>query len=232
MKPMVQVSIPLYNEKKNISRLLQELDQMISSLHLPVEVLIIDDHSEDGSYTLLLDAQNEYNWLRVEKKKGSRGKAHSLLESFELCGHPYVVMIDADLQYPVAKIPEMIDILVRDEADIVIGQRESNQEKFTRKILSKLMNFLILRTILGLEGDVQSGLKAMKLETLQNVHLRPSQWGFDYEYLFYAKQNGYRISHVPIEFVERVEGKSKVNVMKVGLELLFGALKLRFSYKK
>jgi hypothetical protein len=80
--------------------------------------------------------------------------------------------------------------------------------------------------------DIQSGLKVFKKETIQDLDLKPTAWGFDYQFLFLAKRRGATMTSEQILFEEREHGESKVRALATGVELIRGALKLRFQSVK
>ena len=225
---MLSVIIPTYNEKNNLPTLIKNLS--VSLTGLDHELVFIDDRSTDGSVEMLTALAEKFpkDKVRILAKQGIQGKGSSLLEGIIESKGDTIAMIDADMQYPPSAIPAMVQKL--HNYDIVVANRKKVKTGFLRKLFSKTYSFVFGNLILGLPYDVQSGLKVFKKQTLTNLHLTPSPWGFDYDYLFKAQRMGWRIGQYDIIFSERASGVSHVNVLTTGLELMWGALKLRIKY--
>jgi cellulose synthase/poly-beta-1,6-N-acetylglucosamine synthase-like glycosyltransferase len=226
---MLSVIIPVYNEKDNLVRLTKNLSIALNKIDH--ELLFVDDHSTDGSAEVIIQLRKQLpkDHIRLLEKQGTKGKAISILEGIIESKGNIIAMIDADLQYPAAAIPEMMHKLTKGY-DIVIGNRKQRDESVIRRNLSRLFNFVFAKVILNLPYDAQSGLKVFRKQTLNGLRLSPSPWGFDYEFLFKAKRMGWKIGQVDIGFARRTQGQSKVRVLATGIELAWGAVKLRIQY--
>ena len=115
--------------------------------------------------------------------------------------------------------------------DIVVANRVVQNIKWYRKLLSRIYSRVFGKILLGLPYDIQSGMKVFKKRILNKIDLNPTPWGFDYEFLYKSKDQGYQISQVPIQFDARKNGKSNITFL-TNFELLFGILKLRFAKAK
>jgi len=225
----ISIIIPTYNERGNIDSLILRLNKSLGSKNISTyEYIFIDDHSNDDTCEHLVALALQDPHIKVFLKRGKKGKAWSILEGIEYAQYDILVMIDADLQYPPEAIPEMIEQI--DKADIVVANRTTHHTNNQRSFLSKTFNLLFGKILLGMNVDVQSGLKVFKKEVFHNLILNPTKWGFDYEFLFKAHRMRWKICSIDIDFANRVAGTSKVHVVKTGLELVIGALILRFRY--
>jgi dolichol-phosphate mannosyltransferase len=221
----LSIIIPTYNEELNIKELLKRIHNNMSQHNIRYEIIIIDDFSDDRTLDVLSKLNARYP-LKICLKKGVKGKAQSLLEGFSKAKYSIVAMIDADLQYP----PELLyNMFVRiREFDIVIANRVVQNIKWYRRILSRIYSKVFGKIILGLPYDIQSGMKIFKKKILKDITLSPTPWGFDYEFLYKAKNKGYSITQVPIKFDARKNGKSNITLLS-NFELLFGILKLKLE---
>lgn len=221
----LSIIIPTYNEEPNIKELIKRVHTNMYKNKVKYEIIVVDDFSEDGTLNILRSLNGKYP-LNVILKKGEKGKAQSLLEGFSKAKYASVAMIDADLQYP----PELLyDMLLKmKDYDIVVANRVVQNIKWYRKLLSRIYSKVFGKILLGLPYDIQSGMKVFKKKILNKIDLNPTPWGFDYEFLYKAKNQGYQISQVPIQFDSRKNGKSNITFL-TNFELLFGILKLRFA---
>lgn len=223
----ITIVIPTFNERRNVNDLSHRLVDSLEQAGLQYELLFVDDHSNDGTPEYLNSLTNQFP-IKVLSKQGKKGKAFSLLEGFQKADGEVIAMIDADQQYPPESIPEMVKKL--DEFDIVVANRKNRHVSTTRNYLSQLYTFIFGKMLLGLSVDVQSGLKVFNKQVMHNLRLNPTPWGFDYEFLYKAKRMRWQIGQVDTVFNERLYGTSNVNYMLTGLELAYGAIKLRLEY--
>ena len=108
IKKAVSIIIPVINEQRNIKPLIRAIFRSFSNKNLIFEVIIVDDHSTDLTPKIIQTLKKKYQ-IRYFLKKGRKGKAFSLLEGFSYARYNLLAMIDADLQYPAAAIPEMVE---------------------------------------------------------------------------------------------------------------------------
>lgn len=227
----ISIIVPTLNEEGNIQALLGRLADTLTEAQLSGEVIFIDDHSTDKTVALIEELAPQYTDIlavSVALKKGSRGKAQSLIEGFALAQHETIAMIDADLQYPPEAIPQMVTKMEKG-ADIVVANRKERDTDFVRSLLSKTFTFFFARILHDLHCDSQSGLKVFRKKILREVKLTPTPWTFDMEFLLAARNYGYVIDSVEIAFSERQSGSSKLSPLKAIFEIGLSAIKLKLK---
>ena len=228
--PRLSIIVPVYNEFANLRPLFKRLIGAVHATNLLAEIIFVDDRSTDGSLYLLNEIASQSPIpVHVLEKKGAQGKAFSLIEGFAKASGEYYVMIDADLQYPPEAISEMLSHILNGTSDIVVANRDEQETGPLRQFLSRTFARSI-GSLLGLKVDIQSGLKVFRAEAYNQVILTPTAWGFDYQFLYLAKRLGWQIGSVSITLAERIAGKSQINILISGVELLSGALGLRLSH--
>lgn len=226
----LDIIIPAKNEADNLPALLDRISSVCIASDIDYKAIIIDDHSTDNSLKVLETLKQKYP-LEILIKKGKPGKAFSILEGIEIAETEYVLMIDADLQYPPEAIPEMLKLIP--EHGVVIAERSKQKTTFIRQLLSKANRYLLGKFTLGIDCDAQSGLKLFRKGII--THLDPKEvdaWAIDMPLLHTALELGLTIGCVNIEFAERQNGSSKVNLFNTSKEILFRALKLKFKTRK
>src|SRR3989344_933698 len=224
---MISIVVPAFNEKENIHELLSRISLSLGSRNIPYEIIVIDDHSTDGTWELLEQEQNNFP-LKIYRKLGKKGKAYSLIEGFSQASGDILAMIDADLQYPPEAIGQMAEAL--GDCDIVIANRSKYKTPAARKYLSYTFRYLFGRLLFQIGCDVQSGLKVFNREVFEGTKFTPrSAWVFDLEFLIRAKEAGFRPKIYDINFIPRRNGQSKINSVRNGLELVLDALLLKFK---
>ncbi len=223
----LSIIVPVYNERPNLRPLIQRIMKSMQGAEYGYELIFVDDRSNDRSAEMIRSFSAS-SPIRVLTKKGERGKAYSLIEGFQQAKGEVIAMIDADLQYPPEKIPDMVELM--QEYDIVVGNRRIRRTSGLRTFLSRTYQRIFGHFVLGLKTDVQSGLKVFRADILHHVKMHPSAWGFDYQFLYHAKRLGYRIGQTDIVFEDRKYGQSHVNTILTAFELIVGSVTLRLSY--
>jgi len=215
----ITIVLPTYNEAENLPKLVSAL----LSLPLDLSVLVVDDHSPDGTGELADDLSHQHpGRVFVLHRSGKRGLRSAYMEGFQKAfdtGADTVVQMDADFSHDPAVLTEMARRI--DSCDVVIGSRYvkggSLDERWPawRKLLSAFGNFYA-RTILSFPlRDVTTGYRMWRSEVLQNMPLdriRSNGYIFLVEMAYVAYLMNYKISEVPIHFADRRWGKSKMSV--------------------
>jgi dolichol-phosphate mannosyltransferase len=218
------VVLPTYNEAENLPRLVSAL----LSLPLDLAVLVVDDHSPDGTGTIADELSNHHpGKVFALHRAGKMGLRSAYIQGFQKAfdlGAEAVVQMDADFSHDPAVLTEMARRIT--SYDVVIGSRYVNggslDERWPlwRKYLSAFGNFYA-RTILAFPlRDVTTGYRMWRRETLQNMPLkriRSNGYIFMVEMAYVAYLMGFRVVETPIYFADRRWGKSKMS-LKIQLE--------------
>ncbi|HEY8431482.1 MAG TPA: polyprenol monophosphomannose synthase [Sandaracinaceae bacterium] len=230
----VLVVTPTYNEADNLEPFARALFEVLPSAHL----LVVDDASPDGTGKLADRLAGRDERVRVLHRGGKLGIGSAYLEGFRLGlrdGYDVLVQMDTDLSHDPAHLPEMLAAL-ESGADLVIGSRNIpgggvRGWGLGRHVLSK-GGSLYSRTILGLSiRDLTSGYKAWSRRALEAIDLgavRSEGYSFQIEMTWRALRRGFRVVEVPIVFVDRRAGKSKMS-RKIFLEAVAMVWKLRLE---
>ncbi|HET9915175.1 MAG TPA: polyprenol monophosphomannose synthase [Anaerolineales bacterium] len=220
----ISIVLPTYNEAENLPKLVSAL----LSLPLDVSVLVVDDHSPDGTGAVADElADRHTDKVFVLHRAGKLGLRSAYIEGFQQAfglGADAVVQMDADFSHDPAVLTEMARCIA--SCDVVIGSRYvkggSLDERWPawRKFLSAFGNFYA-RTILAFPlRDVTTGYRMWRREALQNMPLdriRSSGYIFLVEMAYVAYLMRYKVTETPIYFADRRWGKSKMS-LKIQLE--------------
>ncbi len=226
----ISVIIPAKNESENLRNLFKRIKTSCEDNNIQYSIIFINDGSTDNTVNVLNMICKQYP-LKIITHSISEGKANSIIQGIELSSTEYVVMIDADLQYPPEAIPEMARLAT--EYPVVVARRNTNHEKLHRKILSTIHRFLYGYVLFGLTCDIQSGLKLFPKKLLNHIdRSNITPWTLDLSILYTAKQLGYKIGETPIIFSQRSGGISKVSILQSIVEHTYTAIRLRFFNKK
>lgn len=235
-KQLVVVLIPTYNERDNI----REIVEQILGLRLrhELQVLVVDDNSPDKTWDVVqrLSRANERVHLLLRKKRRGRGAAgvDGFRRALEL-GADYVVEMDGDFSHQPCYIPQLVDACqIYDLAlgsRFVHGGRDANRSLLRRFITLFVRNFIRSRFHLSVR-DASSGFRCFRRAVLEAVDLDdlisvgPS---VVLEILYKTHLLGFSIGEIPITFIDREKGKTKLNVLTL-VETLIMVIKFKRQY--
>jgi dolichol-phosphate mannosyltransferase len=226
------VIIPTYNERENISRIVP----MVLEQDQRLDVLIIDDGSPDGTGALANEIAASNPRVNVLHRSGKLGLGTAYLAGFKWAserGYDWVFQSDADFSHDPAHLPAFIQGL--QEYDVVIGSRYLQGRvtvvnwPMSRLLLSYFAN-MYARVITGLPvADATAGYKGFRRDVLQTIDLgrvESEGYAFQIEMSFRAWKKGFKLAEIPIVFVDRSLGESKMS-KKIVREAVWKVWKLR-----
>ena len=227
---MISVVVPLLNEEHSLETLYREIANALEPLDHDFEVVFVDDGSTDGSLTALGRLHDETENIVVVHLRRNFGKATALQAGFLEARGDLVVTIDADLQDDPAEIPRLLAKL--DEGfDLVSGWKTHRRDPLTRRVPSKIFNWVTGR-VSGLRlHDLNCGLKAYRAEVVQGLRL----YGELHRFIpVLAHYRGYRIAELPVNHRPREHGRSRYGVeryVRGFLDLLTVSFIGRYRYR-
>lgn len=230
------IIIPTYNERENIQEALRRVFESVPTVH----VLIVDDDSPDGTGELVDQMAQQDSRLFVLHRKTKEGLGKAYLAGFEWGlsqGYGLLFEMDADLSHPAEALPLFFEA-IENGADVVLGSRWVQGGgvqgwPLKRVLLSKGGSFYA-RTILGVGiKDITGGFKCFRRQALEQIGLDQvltAGYGFQIELTWRALQAGLKVTEVPITFVDRVYGESKMS-LSIFTEALMLVWRLRFGVR-
>jgi dolichol-phosphate mannosyltransferase len=227
------IVIPTYNERDTLPALLDA----ISLQNLSVDILIIDDNSPDGTAQLVRDRIQRENHIKLIERPGKLGLGTAYVAGFKFAianGYEFVFEMDADFSHDPKMLPEFIREI--ENYDFVLGSRYVNGISVVNWPLRRLMlSYFASRYTRFITGmpihDPTGGFKCFRIEVLKAIDLdrvRSGGYSFQIEMNFKAWKNGFRWKEIPIIFVDRKEGHSKMSNAIIR-EAVFMVWKLRFK---
>jgi dolichol-phosphate mannosyltransferase len=212
--PTLSLTIPTYNERKNLPLIVEKVDKILTSSDLDYEILVVDDSSPDGTWEVALALGKDYP-VRLIRREEKNGLSSAILTGFRNSKGRFIGVIDADLQHPPEVIPRLIT-KVQNGSDIAIASRWVDGGKVTgwskpRYLVSKGAEFLAKILVSSSRGikDPLSGCFVMKREALNGIR-KPIGYKILLDVLVHA--NGSRVCEVPYTFHERRNGDSKLSL--------------------
>jgi glycosyltransferase involved in cell wall biosynthesis len=202
---VITVVVPVYNEERSIALLYDELDATLEPTGESWQVIYVDDGSTDGSFAALTRLHARNDNVSVVRLRRNFGKAAALAAGFAAATGDVVVTIDGDLQDDPSEIPRLLAKL--DEGfDLVSGWKARRRDPITRRLPSKLFNWVAGR-MSGLRlHDMNCGLKAYRGEVVRSLVL----YGELHRFIpVLAHEQGYRVGELPVNHRPRGHGRSR-----------------------
>jgi len=230
------VIVPTYNEKENVGKIIQ----MILSLPENFSVVVVDDQSPDGTAQIVRDNMPEYpERLFLLERKGKLGLGTAYIHGFHWGlnqGFDYLFEMDADFSHNPSNLPDLLYELSENGSDVVIGSRYVKGGRvenwpWDRKLLSYGASLYVRIITCMPVKDPTAGFVGYRREVLESIDLNRIRfigYAFQIEMKFSAYRLGFNLTEIPITFVDRVAGISKLSSNIIN-EAVMGVLAMRFK---
>src|SRR5438067_3406312 len=224
---MLSIVIPIHNEEPSILRLYDRLTAVLEKLQKPFEILFVDDASTDRSFDLLANLVETDPRLKVIRLRRNFGQTAGLSDGFDEAQGNIVVSLDGDLQHDPEDIPALL-AKIEEGYDIASGWRKERIDNaITRKIPSRIANWLMAKASGVNLRDFGTTFKAYRAEVLKDVHL----YGELHRFIpALASFYGARVAEVPISSTPRATGDSHYGLGRT-FRVLFDILTIKFLLK-
>jgi dolichol-phosphate mannosyltransferase len=227
------VVIPTYNERDNIGRVIAD----ILCQSPDVEVLVVDDNSPDGTGNIVRTLATESGRVHLHARPGKMGLGSAYCEGFRLAldmGADYIFEMDADFSHDPAMIPRFLEKMP--DYDLVIGSRYLNGVSVVNWPIRRLMLSyganVYTRLITGLRiSDCTGGFKCFRADVLRAIDLaniHSDGYSFQIEMNYRCVEKGFRVGEIPIIFIDRHAGSSKMS-KRIVREAVFMVWKLKIG---
>ncbi len=210
--PLISVAIPLYNEAESLPELLAWIDRVSKASSIDVEVIMVDDGSTDGSWSIIEQLSMRYPYIKGIRFARNYGKAAGLQSAFQAAEGDVLITMDADLQDSPDEIPELARMIREGGYDLVSGWKKKRYDPITKTVPTKLYNWAT-RKMSGIYlHDFNCGLKAYRTKVVKQVEL----YGDMHRYIpVLAKRLGYeKIGEKVVQHYPRKYGSTKYGLSR------------------
>jgi dolichol-phosphate mannosyltransferase len=213
-QPQISLIIPTLNEAENLPTLVAEIADALSGRSY--EILIIDDNSRDNTPQVCAELAKTHPLRLIVREQPKNGLGGAVLHGIAQARGEYLVVMDADLQHPPQKLPELLAPLEKDEAEFVLGSRlvpggSVGSEWGAFRKLNSWVATGLARPFAGSTRDPMSGFFALKRQTFdRGQRLTPLGYKIGLELMCKCRVKNVR--EIPIHFAERTRGQSKLNL--------------------
>jgi len=227
------IIIPTYNEAENVPRLIPA----IFRYQPDINILFVDDNSPDGTADIIKGFQKDHKNILLLQRAKKEGLGRAYIAGFKFAlkkGFDYIFEMDADFSHDPKEVPKFLEALA--DSDLVIGSRYIRGVNVInwplRRLLLSFFANKYTQWITGLPVcDSTGGYKCFRRTVLEKIDLdkiKSNGYGFQIEMNYKAWRSGFRLKEIPIIFVDREFGESKLS-KKIMWEAMFLVWKLRFN---
>ncbi len=226
MPDRVVIVIPTFNERENISVLIERIEKVFRDKGILGSLLVVDDNSPDGTAEVVEAMKKRFGNIKILRREGRLGLGSAYRDGFRLAlrgmDADILFEMDADLSHDPGFIPDFLREL-DSGCDVVVGSRhipggEIQGWSTYRHLVSSTAN-VFAKTALGIGvSDLTTGFRAYRSEALRKIDyetIRSEGYGFQIETLFRCRRAGFKVGEVPITFVDRRTGTSKLGSRQI-----------------
>lgn len=221
------IVIPLKNEEHNIADLVQELEPVMQQIGQAWELICIDDGSTDQTRAILKQLAMQKTYMRLIFFDRNYGQSSAFDAGFKAAKGEFVITLDGDRQNDPADIPKLIQEIP--QCDLVCGIRLKRKDSWSKRITSKLANFVRNRLCQDGVQDTGCSLKIYRASCLKQIKMYHGMHRF-LPALF--KIEGFRIKETPVNHRERIKGKSNYNFFNRSLNTIADLWAVRWMRKR
>lgn len=231
----LSIIIPAFNEAERLPATLAALAEHFAPQNRAVEVIVVDDGSQDATPNLPFPEARALHWRRL-RNEGNRGKGYSVRRGMMAAAGERRLFTDADLSAPIAELSKL-EAALDGGADIAMGSRRQRDlirthQSMVRENAGRVFN-KIVRFGLGLPYvDTQCGFKLFTRASAEAIF--PEQkiegWGFDPEILYLARQKGYRVDEVPVVWAHAAG--AKIRLMGDSVRMFHDIVRIRQIHRR
>lgn len=201
----LSVIIPAYNEALSLPTLIRQICEVVSTLNVDYEILVINDGSTDNTNEVCVDLIHQHPKMQMIEMLGNTGKAHALQVGFQQAIGDIVIMMDADLQDDPNEIPRFL-AEINKGFDVVVGWKKRRKDPLEKTLPSRIFN-KVTSLMVGLNlHDYNCGFKAFRRYALANLSIYGDLHRFIPALLF---KQGFKVTEIAVEHHPRTTGKSK-----------------------
>ena len=207
---MISVIIPAHDEQESLAVLVREIADVVRQIHVDLEVVIVDDGSTDGSWTVITDLAQEYRWVQGIRLRRNFGKAAALSAGFHGAHGELILTLDGDLQDDPKEIPAFLTAISKG-FDVVSGWKRIRHDPWHKVWPSRVFNLLVSWLTGVWLHDHNCGMKCYRAAVFREVRL----YGELHRFIpVLAASRGFKVGEIVIQHRPRRYGHSKYGVRR------------------
>ena len=214
----VSIVVPTVNEAENIARLIPQVEEVLKANGIKGEIIVVDDKSDDGTADETKKQDARYGNVKLIERQVRDGLGNALKRGVKEAVNEYVIFMDADLSHEPKEVPNFVKALK--DYDVVVGSRYMRESKLERTMARKLISGtynIVAKNLLGVRvTDLTSGYRGFRKTGFESLKISSSGPEIHAELIVKASVAGLRVGEIPVSYVDRLHGESKLNYMRIG----------------
>ncbi|MBS1266583.1 MAG: Glycosyltransferase AglD [Candidatus Woesearchaeota archaeon] len=229
----VSLVVPAFNEESNLKPLVKDIQGMTKKHKLDYEIILVNDNSSDSTLEIIDKLAKAKRVQAVHRIKGHNGMGNALIDGTKKAKGDIIVWVMADRSDNLETIPKMIK-KIKQGNDMVFGSRYipggSSGDLDKTKALASSGYSRLAKFFFGLRvNDITNAFRAFKKSVFNKIKLDSGDFAISPEFAIKAHLRGFRLTEVPTTYSNRIAGKTKFKMMKMGLKYL-SLLRFKFFY--
>lgn len=228
----LSIVIPSINERENLEKLIPKIEEILEAGGISGEIIVVDDMSDDGTQDFVKRMEVRYDNVTLLERTVKNGLGNALLDGARMAASELVLFMDADLSHDPGEIPVFLEELRN--FDVVIGSRYLKRTRSDRGLFRRWAsggyNFIVKR-LLGVKVmDITSGYRGFHASKIERLNLTSPGPEIHAELVLRSILEGFRVTEIPVSYVDREYGQTKLNYFKIGpgyIRIMLQALALK-----
>lgn len=234
----LSIILPAYKEKENLALLIPSIEEEFKdTTH---EIIIVDDHSVDGTRELLEDFQKKYGNIILIERAGLMGIGSALRDGYNRAQGSCILSSDADCSFSTSDMRKIYETYTAKQADIVLGYRVDAITETSKAHAASLKGWCenhiispLSNTVIGIISGIglqnyNTNFRAIRASFWKKIHTKEDRQFFLFEVIFQAIRAGAKIHEIPVTFSPRHAGESKVSFFKQAPKYLFMLIRMAY----
>ena len=233
------IVIPTYNEKENIEIFIPKIEkEVLKKRKIKGEIIVVDDNSPDGTARAALKLNKKYKNIRVIIRNKKEGIGAALICGYNAASGRFILSSDSDLSFSTNDMLRLID-KIHSGYDLVVGSRHLTNKDyqkiklktFIKGFISKYGNILV-RVLSGVNiHDYSANLRIISNDVWRDIKTKEKTNSILLEMILKTAYKGYKVTEIPVKFLDRIYGKSKINLFKEAPKFLIRLIYYVFKYR-
>jgi glycosyltransferase involved in cell wall biosynthesis len=218
------VIIPIYNEERTLQLLLNQLKNLSSE----IEIIIIDDGSNDNTQSILKNNQS----LITLRNRINRGKGYCVKKGLQIAANQNIILIDGDLEIDISHIPKFIERFERSQKDVLVGKRweKNNRAIFEINTIGNYLINMLFNIIYNTNvNDVLCCFKILNTKTLKSLNIKSNNFSIEIEIMAKLIIKKYSIDELLIDYKRRTRKEGKKLKISDGWDIILSMILLKLS---
>ncbi len=228
------IILPAYNEELTIAATIEVFHREAPDAH----IVVINNNSKDGTRLIAQETLSRLNASGVVIDEFRQGKGNAVRRAFSEIDADVYLMADADLTYPASRMKDLINPILENKADMVVGDRHSKgdykheNKRALHNFGNNLVKWLVNKMFNANLMDIMSGYRAFNRKFVRNYPVMVEGFEIETDVTLHALDKRFRILEIPVEYSDRPEGSvSKLNTISDGAKVLFTIAQILRHYR-